>query len=236
MAWYLNGNPPSIILPGVYKIYNIITGDFYIGSTKNLKKRFYSHRNSLRRGMHQNKHLQYSYNKYGAENFYYEILLWCDIKDILLWEQKIIDIQKPTFNKLFIAGSPLGFKMSEETKQKMSLAHKGKNFTTEFQREVSSRIHKGKIISQYQKEKLLKTHLRIERLPETKEKIRKAMLGKVRYLKTHYISLISPEGIVYSNITNGAKFGREHGFIWKHMWAVIKGKVSQHKGWRLYKE
>jgi len=32
------------------------------------------------------------------------------------------------------------------------------------------------------------------------------------------------------------KFGKEHGFKGKHIWAVLVGKTSHHKGWKLYEE
>ena len=58
----------------VYKIINIVTGMFYVGSTINIEARFKSHKNSLRKNYHQNRHLQNSYNKHGEISFKYEIV------------------------------------------------------------------------------------------------------------------------------------------------------------------
>lgn len=59
---------------GVYKITNIITGKFYIGSSKNIEARLKGHFKDLETNTHGNKHLQNSYNKYGKEVFITEIL------------------------------------------------------------------------------------------------------------------------------------------------------------------
>ena len=53
----------------VYKIENIITGDFYIGKTRDLKARISSHKNNS-----SNKRVRESINKYGKENHVFLIL------------------------------------------------------------------------------------------------------------------------------------------------------------------
>lgn len=63
---------------GVYQIRNICNNKIYIGSTMDLKSRCKSHFNSLNRGRHQNKYLQRAYNKYGKQNFIFEIIEFCN--------------------------------------------------------------------------------------------------------------------------------------------------------------
>lgn len=43
---------------GVYKITNKETGKFYIGSSVDIRQRWYAHKSKLRRGVHSNQHLQ----------------------------------------------------------------------------------------------------------------------------------------------------------------------------------
>ncbi len=62
---------------GVYKITNIVNGKFYIGSSNNIKNRWYQHENSLDAGTHGNIHLQHAWNKYGGCNFKFEIIEEC---------------------------------------------------------------------------------------------------------------------------------------------------------------
>jgi len=60
---------------GVYIIINIITNKYYIGSsTKSIYRRLQHHKASLIRGNHHNSHLQKAFNKYGVENFIFDIL------------------------------------------------------------------------------------------------------------------------------------------------------------------
>ena len=54
---------------GIYKITNIIKGNFYIGSSINVEKRMYEHKRMLRKNKHTNIHLQRSWNKYGEKDF-----------------------------------------------------------------------------------------------------------------------------------------------------------------------
>jgi group I intron endonuclease len=59
---------------GIYKIINTISGKVYIGSTKKFSKRANSHYNSLNKKIHFNSHLQKSFNKYGKDNFVFEVI------------------------------------------------------------------------------------------------------------------------------------------------------------------
>nr|YP_010608748.1 hypothetical protein PNX16_mgp023 [Drechslerella dactyloides]WAN89828.1 hypothetical protein [Drechslerella dactyloides] len=63
--------------------------------------------------------------KYGHSKFSLEILEYCVTEKCLEREQYYINILKPEYNILKIAGSSLGFKHSEETIAKISTAKKG---------------------------------------------------------------------------------------------------------------
>ncbi len=82
------------------------------------------------------------------------------------------------------------------------------------------------------------------RLPEVhKDKIRQSVKGyrhsqeakeKMSEAKAKIHSgLVSPEGLVYRNIKNMAKFCREHGLQRTHISDLEKGNYRQHKGWRV---
>ena len=69
---------------GVYKISNSIDGRAYIGSSGHLRRRMKEHANDLSKNIHGNKFLQNAYNKYGKENFKFDILeiISFDVPDI----------------------------------------------------------------------------------------------------------------------------------------------------------
>lgn len=67
---------------GIYIIRNIRNGKCYIGQTNNLKARWIKHKNFLKNNKHHNRHLQAAWNKYGAEEFVFEILEECPIEEL----------------------------------------------------------------------------------------------------------------------------------------------------------
>jgi group I intron endonuclease len=50
----------------------------YVGKSVNIQVRCNNHLVNLRRGKHENQHLQRAFNKYGSESFGYKILEECD--------------------------------------------------------------------------------------------------------------------------------------------------------------
>lgn len=67
---------------GVYKIENIYSGRVYIGSSKNIDKRWKAHRNSLRNFRHENIRLQQDYSK-DVNCYSYSIIEECEERDLL---------------------------------------------------------------------------------------------------------------------------------------------------------
>lgn len=78
-------------LSGIYCIRNIINNKVYIGKSINLLKRKTSHFSNLKQNKHKNFKLQGSINKYGIDKFIFEILEYCDNKDIDLKEIEYIN-------------------------------------------------------------------------------------------------------------------------------------------------
>ncbi len=58
----------------IYQIRNILNGKIYVGSTwKPLRKRKSEHLTKLRTNKHSSPHLQNSFNKYGEDNFMFDL-------------------------------------------------------------------------------------------------------------------------------------------------------------------
>ena len=83
-------------ISGVYKITNKITGDFYIGSSKDIKKRWSKHKNPSGQKRQPNSKLYKAMVSYGLDNFTFEIIEKTD--NLREREQYWIDKLKPSYN------------------------------------------------------------------------------------------------------------------------------------------
>jgi group I intron endonuclease len=105
---------------GVYQIRNLLNGKIYVGQTTRMHERELEHMGSLRRGKHQNRHLQFAYDKYGKENFIFEILVYCEEFQLTYYEDAIKNASNGNcYNIRLCSDSNKGLKASEETKAKM---------------------------------------------------------------------------------------------------------------------
>jgi group I intron endonuclease len=82
---------------GIYRIKNLKNKKCYYGSSKNIEKRWRTHSNNLKNGKHHNIHLQRSWDKYGEDNFVFELVEECNETILLELEQKYLDLN-PEFN------------------------------------------------------------------------------------------------------------------------------------------
>lgn len=155
---------------GIYKIINKVNGKFYIGSTNNLVKRWIQHKSKLNVRKHINPHLQSSWNKYGKDSFYFEIIEKVENeKNLLSKEQFYLDKLKPEYNINPIATKPPSAKnriWDNESIEKIRQSLLGKKHS----QERKNAIREGTL-------KMYEKH------PEVKEKISKANTGKKRSLK-----------------------------------------------------
>lgn len=155
---------------GLYRWVNLISGKTYIGSSAFLGRRFSSYynynfiTNSKSAGMLIHKALL----KYGYSGFKLEILEYCKKDDLLNREQYYLDLLQPEYNILKIAGSPLGYKHTEETMAKLLAIAKKRNESEE------ERVRMGK--------------LHIYRSEESKKKARELIL-KINQAKARSVGV-----------------------------------------------
>lgn len=125
---YIIENSDGSRQSGIYVITNTVNGHFYIGQAQNIKKRWRSHRTTLRRGEGRNEHLQRAWDKYGEGVFEFRTLICCDIEELDAIEnfflKKYVGTPK-CYNSAIEAGTTRGIIPSEETRAKMSKARSG---------------------------------------------------------------------------------------------------------------
>ena len=145
---------------GIYKILNIETEDFYIGSAIHFYNRKSKHLGTLRNGTHNNKHLLNAFRKYGEDKFKFFLIEECCKDQLPILEQKYIDELKPHYNICTLVEGRWGLKHDESTKEKI--------------RESITKFHKEKGLSQESKNKIAKTLTGRKQSSETIEKRRQA--------------------------------------------------------------
>lgn len=138
---------------GIYAL-TFGNGKRYIGSSKSIRKRFYSHLSGLRRGIHRNEVMQRAFQKYGEPVC--SVLVVCREIDLIQYEQALIDGLKPDYNLSTVVGRPMlderaREKMrrpkSESHRQKLREANLGKKYSAETREKVAA-ARRGKRLSQ----------------------------------------------------------------------------------------
>ena len=134
-------------LCGVYKITNIINWKVYIGQSINIMVRWKEHVNALNRNGSSCTLLQRAWNKYGQENFSFEILELCSedmLDEIEVKYIEIYDACNPKKGYNIESGGNKNKHLSEETKQKLREVHLGKTMSPETSQKMSkSRTGEG---------------------------------------------------------------------------------------------
>ena len=131
---------------GIYVITNDIDARVYIGSATSFKQRYAVHKKKITHNEGCNPKLKNFANKYGIEHLTFSAVHACEKEDLLKMEQLYLDIFQPFddngFNIARKAGSPIGYKHTQEAKDKMK-GRPGPRWDEE-QKKYFSEIKKGK--------------------------------------------------------------------------------------------
>ena len=181
-----------VMASGIYQITNQANGKRYVGSAVNLTKRWRAHLNTLRHRRHKNPHLQCAYDKYGEEALHFTVLEFVDDSlQLIPREQVFLDLLSPEYNIAPIAGSALGVRHTNATRNRMSQAQRGHRVSEKTKRKISEALsgerhpNYGKHLSKEHRKKLGEA-IRGERhhyygkhlSKEHREKLSKALRGK----------------------------------------------------------
>ena len=85
---------------GIYKITNTITGDFYIGSSKDVKERWTAHKCPSTWNKCPNNQMYLDMKKYGIDKFEFQVIEEVEAGKLKDAEQKFIELLKPTYNSI----------------------------------------------------------------------------------------------------------------------------------------
>jgi group I intron endonuclease len=121
--------------PGVYKIENVITGDIYVGSTRDIPQRWREHKSQLRHHTHKNPILTEAWDKYGEDAFVMETLEPAlDSDHRILLEQVWMDWLKPTYNRAPFAGTCKGMDYPQHWIEKQRARMFGNKYRSDWTR------------------------------------------------------------------------------------------------------
>ena len=126
----------------VYKITNTVTNDFYIGSSKDVKHRWACHKSQSTWSKCPNNPMYHDMQKYGVENFVFEVLAEVEIEQLKETEQQFIETLKPTYNNRNANG--LDIERQKEYCKEYEKSDKRKKYNKEY--------HKSDKFKEYQKE------------------------------------------------------------------------------------
>ena len=128
-------------ISGVYKITNNVTGEFYIGSSVNVKKRWAQHKGPSMWKDRSNSKLYQAMQKYGLDCFSFEILEEVEPESLRQTEQKFIELLKPTYNQMNAKG--LNVERAKATSRKASMKYiqseKGREYMREYNQSEKGR-------------------------------------------------------------------------------------------------
>ena len=91
-------------ISGVYKITNTVTGDFYIGSSNDVKRRYAEHKKPSSLKKQPNNQLYQDMQKYGLDKFDFQVIAEVEVDSLKEMEQQFIELLKPAYNNINAKG------------------------------------------------------------------------------------------------------------------------------------
>jgi len=216
----------------VYLIRNTASGGVYVGQTiQDYRIRWRRHRDNLTRGVHENPHLQRSWNKHGAAVFVVDVAEAVADQDSLnIAEQRwIVDLRARGVRvyNLKDGGSPFGGSPSEETRRRIGESSRGRKASAE----TCQRIADATRGVPKTRTPALEAKWEAQRgKRETPEQTAKRLAGMAR--NRPIVVFRAPDGALHEtqNITDLAQ---RHGLHPRLLHYVASGKQHHHRGWVL---
>ena len=119
---------------GVYKITNTVTGEFYIGSSNDVKQRLACHKCKSTWKNHPNNPLYKDMQKYGVDKFEFQVIAEIEIEQLKKTEQEFIEKLKPTYNSCNAKG--LDIERYKETNKEYKKTDKCKEYNNKYHNQL----------------------------------------------------------------------------------------------------
>lgn len=167
---------------GIYRILNLANNMCYVGSAVRISYRWKNHRIELRLDRHTNRYLQSAWNKYGEDNFEFEILEHCENNRLIELEQFWMDYYQSAnrefgYNLSPTAGNCMGVEHTDETKAKLSELKIGKSIHTDESKAKIGIALKGRVFSEDTLRKMSESHIGHKHPEEFKDNMSKRLKG-----------------------------------------------------------
>lgn len=234
---------------GIYLLRFSGTDAVYIGQSNRVEYRYTQHLYKLRNKTSSQK-LQKAFETYGVPSL--EIILECPEDDLDINEKEAIGIWNSAIAGLNTyeepRGSPIGLSRergensatSKYTNEQISLVlfylvYNNTMTAKQISEETSVGVHTVRAVSSLNEHIWLKEAYpkEYELLEQYKGMSNKSYKYDSASRGITYPDILSPEGIIYSNISNVKQFCREHGLQDSNFLLLLKGRRKSHKGWKL---
>ena len=146
-------------ISAVYKITNTVTGDYYIGSSKDVKQRLACHKCQSTWKNNPNNPMYLDMQNYGVDKFVFEVLEVVEPDFLKEAEQRFIETLKPTYNNNNAKGLNIERKKKYNKEYQKSdkykeyeKSEKRKKAKKEYQKEYQKEYHKTDKFKEYMKE------------------------------------------------------------------------------------
>ena len=134
-------------ISAVYKITNTITGDFYIGSSKNVKSRWTCHKAPSTWKEHSNNPMYIDMRKFGVNSFVFEVIEEVESEQLKEKEQQFIEMLKPSYNRCNAKG--LNIERRKESQKKASKKHEKTDKRKKYKKEYEKTDKRKKYKKEY---------------------------------------------------------------------------------------
>lgn len=125
-------------ISAVYKIVNTVTGDCYIGSSKDVRQRLAEHKSPSVWNKHLNSLLYKDMQKYGVNKFRFQILVPVMPEYLKQVEQEFIEMLHPTYNDKNAKGTNV--ERLKKCQKKYAQSEKGKENNHRYMKKYSNQL------------------------------------------------------------------------------------------------